>query len=578
MSNFNLQPSIKVKHQYSCQKGWAEIAAQLAAASARVLVVECYQGVHVENVIAEIEDHLKPALLINSQEAMLEPAQIQQMVQPDVTDDRVFGYLTRLKISAFFDSQKIAALRDQIQQTDGLVVIIGCGATLVMEKWDLLVYADMARWEIQQRMRRHEVDNLGLKNRHISDWMLLYKQGFFVDWRVLDRLKKQLFDKIDYLLDTNNPDQPKMVSYQAVLEGYNQAISQPFSVVPFFDPGPWGGQWMKEVCGLDRAEKNYAWCFNGVPEENSLLLDLGTDKIEIPSINLVFRHPEALLGAPVYGRFGDEFPIRFDFLDTMGGGNLSLQVHPLTQYIQQEFGMHYTQDESYYIMDAKPGAQVYLGLKEGVAPEAFIAALQKAQSDGSTFDDEQFVQTFPANKHDHFLIPAGTVHCQGKDSMVLEISATPYIFTFKLYDWGRVGMDGRPRPINIAHGQEVIQWNRTSDWTRKNLVNQVQQIAEGDGWIEEKTGLHAAEFIETRRHWFSKITHHHTGDSVHVLALVEGEQAIIESPQGQFDPFVLNFAEVVILPAALGAYSIRPYGPAEGKTCCTMKAFVRTQA
>lgn len=64
-------------------------------------------------------------------------------------------------------------------------------------------------------------------------------------------------------------------------------------------------------------------------EENSLLLGFGEQVVEIPSVNLVFFQPEALLGKQVYKGFGDEFPIRFDFLDTMGGGNLSLQVHPL---------------------------------------------------------------------------------------------------------------------------------------------------------------------------------------------------------------------------------------------------------
>ena len=89
-----------------------------------------------------------------------------------------------------------------------------------------------------------------------------------------------------------------------------------------------------------------------MPEENSLLLGFGAERVEIPSIDLVFSHPRELLGDAVHGRFGAEFPIRFDFLDTMGGGNLSLQVHPLTEYIQSAFGMNYTQDESYYMLDA----------------------------------------------------------------------------------------------------------------------------------------------------------------------------------------------------------------------------------
>ena len=93
---------------------------------------------------------------------------------------------------------------------------------------------------------------------------------------------------------------------------------------------------MKEICDLDKNTPNFAWCFDCVPEENSLFLGFGDIRFEIPSVNLVFAYPRELLGNPVYGRFGDEFPIRFDFLDTMEGGNLSLQVHPLTQYIQEK--------------------------------------------------------------------------------------------------------------------------------------------------------------------------------------------------------------------------------------------------
>ena len=214
--------------------------------------------------------------------------------------------------------------------------------------------------------------------------------------------------------------------------GLEKASRTPFRVVPFFDPGPWGGQWMKEVCDLDREVPNFAWCFDCVPEENSLYLGFGDVRFELPSIDLVFAYPARLLGNPVYGRFGDEFPIRFDFLDTMEGGNLSLQVHPLTQYIQEKFGMHYTQDESYYMLDAAEDATVYLGVKEGIEPEEMIDALNEAQESGC-FDAEKYVGRYPVKKHDHLLIPAGTIHCSGTNGMVLEISATPYIFTFKLW-------------------------------------------------------------------------------------------------------------------------------------------------
>ena len=79
--------------------------------------------------------------------------------------------------------------------------------------------------------------------------------------------------------------------------------------------------------------------------------------------------------------------------------------------------------------------------------------------------------------------------------MVLEISATPYIFTFKLWDWDRLGLNGLPRPIHIKHGLANIQWNRDHDWVARNLVSPVRQIASGEGWREEATGLHGLEFL-----------------------------------------------------------------------------------
>src|SRR5207248_10519562 len=140
-----------------------------------------------------------------------------------------------------------------------------------------------------------------------------------------------------------------------------------------------------------RHAANFGWCFDCVPEENSLLLDFGLGAVEIPSANLVFRHPVELLGADVADRFHGEFPIRFDFLDTMGGGNLSLQVHPLTSYIQTKFGIPYTQDESYYLLDAAPDAYVYLGVKTDIDREQMGRELRQAQENGAWFDADKYV-------------------------------------------------------------------------------------------------------------------------------------------------------------------------------------------
>lgn len=259
----------------------------------------------------------------------------------------------------------------------------------------------------------------------------------------------------------------------------------------------------------------------------------------------------------------------------MEGGNLSLQVHPTNEYIREKFGMYYTQDESYYMLDAAGDACVYLGLRENTDAAEMLRELRLAQDGKQPFDADRFVERIPVKKHDHVLIPAGTIHCSGKNSMVLEISATPYIFTFKLWDWGRMGLDGKPRPINIDHGEKAIDWSRTSAWTKQHLFNTIETIAQGAGWREERTGLHETEFIETRRHWFTVPVHHHTGGSVNVLNLIEGREAIVESPTGAFPPMIVHYAETFIIPDAVGEYTVRPYGDSEGKQCATIKAFVR---
>ena len=334
---------------------------------------------------------------------------------------------------------------------------------------------------------------------------------------------------------------------------------------------------MKEKFDLDPSKKNYAWSFDCVPEENSLLVDVGGVVLETPSINLVFRRPHELLGEKVHARFGAEFPIRFDMLDTMRGGNLSLQCHPLTEYIQDPFGMHYTQDESYYLLDADETKSpvVYLAKKTGVTREGFAAALRESEETGS-FDALRYVNAFPAKKHDHFLIPGGTIHCSGANCMVLEISATPYIFTFKMWDWGRIGLDGRPRPIHVEHALANIQFDRDTEWVRKNLVGRVETLSERPGVKEERTGLHEREFIETRRHWFTAPVEHDTRGGVNVLNLVEGEEATVESPTGAFAPFTVHYAETFIVPAAVGRYTVRPSGPGAEKLHATIKAYVRT--
>ena len=581
-SNFEKFPFIQM-NGHECNSGWTDVTKKieqqigLLNKSKTIVAIECYHGVDTAEIITELLKIPGNIAVVESAYSFLSKEVINAMVHPFVTDDPVFGMMNTLSLHDFIDKEKLAAVQKQIAAAeDGIIFIVGTGAGIIAPQNDLLIYADMPRWEIQLRFRANKTGNLGSDNKS-DKFSYQYKRAFFVDWRVCDRYKKEIYLSSDLILDSTMPGNPGLVNCEAISHGLKQATTQPFRVVPFFDPGPWGGQWLKEVIDLDRSVQNFAWGFDCVPEENSLLFKFGDCSFEIPSINLVFFHPKELLGEKVFEAFGTEFPIRFDFLDTMEGGNLSLQVHPLREYIREKFGMGYTQDESYYFLDAKDDAFVYLGLKENIKPEKMLQHLEQAQQGGDDFDAEQFVEKWPIKKHDHVLIPAGTIHCSGANSVVLEISATPYIFTFKLWDWGRMGLDGKPRPISLEHGKQNIQWDRTTQWTEDTIINHLEPIAEGIGWREERTGLDEGSFIETRRHWFTGTVTHYTNGVVNVVNLVEGREVIIESPVNAFEPYIIHYAETFIVPAHVGAYTIRPYGESEGQECATMKAYVRTQ-
>lgn len=572
MMNYDKYPEIKIngydKDVFADRKA---IIAELKKYQQKenfCLTVECYPGVDDE-VLEIIQEAYEPEIVIRSEDIFYPQEQLNQMMQSHLTDDRVRGVMYYGVMEDFVDDEKRKEMQ-KLAASKNKVLIYGVGAGLI-SKGDVYIYCDLARWEIQLRYRQG-MPNFKQDN-YDEDSLRKIKRGFFIEWRIADKQKLKMMDEIDYLIDSNVKNCPKMITGEAFREGLKQVVQRPFRLVPYFDPGVWGGQWMKKNCGLDAKEDNYAWSFDGVPEENSLYLKYANTRIEIPAMDVVLYQPKELLGMKNYCRFGAEFPIRFDFLDTIGGQNLSLQVHPLTEYIKSHFGMTYTQDESYYILDCEEGGGVYLGLKENISSEDMINDLKRAQKGEISFDADQYVNFFKAKKHDHYLIPAGTVHCSSSNCMVLEISATPYIFTFKLWDWDRLGLDGLPRPIHIEDGEKNIQWDRTTSWVKENLVNNIHVIHDEDDYLEEKTGLHELEFIETRRFTTQKKTYHKCDDGVHMLNLVEGSQAVVESPTKAFEPFIVHYAETFILPSAVKEYTIRPYDGDE--TIKFIKAYVR---
>jgi mannose-6-phosphate isomerase class I len=282
------------------------------------------------------------------------------------------------------------------------------------------------------------------------------------------------------------------------------------------------------------------------------------------------HHRAAAVLGPRGEPFGNSFPIRFDFLDTVDGGNLSLQCHPRPEYIRRHFGESFTQDETYYIVDCSPGAEVYLGFRDDVQPSDFRGELERSLAESAPVDVKRHVSTTPARRHDLFLIPSGTVHCSGAGNLVLEISATPYIFTFKMYDWLRLGLDGKPRPLNIARAFENLQFDRRGDYVAEKLVSHQRTVAEGPDWRLVHAPTHAEHFYDVHRYEFDSTVSVETQGSVHVAMLVEGTEVRVEPENGPVQTF--HFVETFVVSASAGRYKLVN---TSGRTAKVVVAFLK---
>lgn len=489
--------------------------------------------------------------------------EIESMVSPFLGEpDAVWGTKTTLHLKDFFNLED-----PEIPAGYDLVIIYGIGAAL--SSWDApVIYIDLPKNEIQYRMRAGSVSNLGT-NKIISP-AAMYKRSYFVDWVVLNEHRSVIRNRITIVADGQWKDDINWSLYESIAAGLELLTREVIRVRPWFEAGAWGGQWLKQhIPSLNSEEINYAWSFELIVPENGLIFESDGYLLEVSFDWLMEQHSPSVLGKDE-NRFGTEFPIRFDFLDTFDGGNLSIQCHPSLKYIQQNFGERITQDETYYILDCKENANVYLGFQDDIERDEFKDVLQKSFEENSAIDIEQYVQSHSAKKHDLFLIPNGTVHSAGANNLVLEISATPYIFTFKMYDWVRPDLNGKPRPINIDHAFNNLKFHYKGERVKQELLSKPYTIEKNDAYELIHYPTHADHFYDVHRIDLANRTSIQTNEQCHILMLVEGTSVMVKTLHGK--PRRFNYAETFVIPASAEAYEIINEGEGTAKI---IKAFIK---
>ncbi|HUX56517.1 MAG TPA: class I mannose-6-phosphate isomerase [Bacteroidales bacterium] len=565
--NYDIYPSFKLKDN-QIFSGFESLAAEIK--KHRIVIIDGYIGVFFDRFRKVLDIHLKKqgatTVWKTTSDYYKPPDHIKEMISPFLgEDDPLFGKRINLNLEDFFDTPRLKALSPDSEAD--ITLIIGPGAALTDWK-GLLVYIDLPKNELQFRSRAGSVTNLGATTS--TDPKEMYKRFYFVDWIVLNKHKRSILKAVDLFVDGQRPESPFWMNGGLLRHSLTVMSHNLFRVRPWFEPGTWGGTWiMDHIGGLNKEVANYAWSFELIVPENGLLFESSGMMLEVSFDCLMFMEGEAVLG-DCFPRFGTDFPIRFDFLDTFDGGNLSVQCHPRPDYMKNHFGENFTQEETYYIIDTKDNAIVYLGFQNNIDPSHFRKTLETSYQKSEPVDLEKFVQRHNASKHDLFLIPFGTIHGSGKNNLVLEISSTPYIFTFKMYDWLRPDLDGKPRPLNIQRGMNNLFFDRKGPWVKDNLISHPALIDKGEGWQLYHLPTHETHLYDVHRFHIKNSIDVRTENKFHVLNLVEGSSIIVETLNGISQEF--NYAETFIIPASACSYRITNKSDNEA---VVIKAFVK---
>lgn len=549
-------PAFKL-NEGKINKGYESLAEEVHSKinnGLRVLVIDGYQGIDWEYFINKLIDELKKQDVtystVNFNECLYNEEKLDELINPFLGgEDRIFGKHFPLSLETFFDPVKVAELRidASIRRADkagDITIIYGIGSSLV-ELYDEVWYIDLPKDIIQERAREEKAFNITKNSK--CGFEEFYKRSYFIEWPALNRLKKNILQSIDLFIDFTDVESPASLSGKSLRDTLAEVARTPFRVKPWFFPGPWGGQFMKGHMGLDKTQPNFAWSFELIVPENGILIESDNNKLEFSFDWLMYQNYNEILGKAA-NQFKYEWPIRLDYLDTIDGGNLSTQVHPRPNYIKKEFGETYTQDETYYIVNSKPDSRVYLGLKDNCDLNEFKSALEESVKKEEELDIAQFVHSEPSKPHDLFLIPNGTVHCSGEGNLVLEISATPYIFTFKIYDYLRRDLENKLRPINIERGFANIREERKEKFVKENLVAKPTVIEKGSDWTLYELYNKPFTFYNIYRLEFASTYKLKTSGKAFAVNLVEGKNIQLKSKNGRNEE--LSYLESMIIPAA----------------------------
>jgi len=459
------------------------------------------------------------------------------------------------------DDKLYKALLERLDNRKGNVLLYGFGSAFSEElrsREDYIGYLDVAPKHAVLRAKSGKMKNIGAKVA--GPFKLMMRRAYYVDFEISLELRRKLMNDnlVDFYVDSTDMDKYKMLPKAAFSELTEKLSVRPFRNKPVYIEGVWGGQYVKRVREVGKKMGNIAWSFDFIPMEVSVVSMIGDEKFEMPFYTLLQHEEKNIMGEACREKFGGYFPIRFNYDDTFhSSGNMSVQVHSGSKYNKENYNEFGRQDESYYIVEAGHGAKTYLGFNNDIDPDEFLAEAKKSEKEHTLIDYQKYINYVHSEPGVQVMIPAGTIHASGQNQLILEIgSLTVGSYTYKLYDYLRLDLDGKPRPIHTYHGERVLEKSRNADWVNSNVVQKPRTVREGEGWKETIIGEHDLLYFSLRHLEFEKEIEDDTAGKFHVLSLVNGENVVVQSIENPELCYYQNYLDIVLVPASVGKYRI----------------------
>lgn len=312
----------------------------------------------------------------------------------------------------------------------------------------------------------------------------------------------------------------------------------PLKFYEIYKPKLWGGRAIETAFGklMPEGKIGESWEISDHFDDVSIIRN---GSLEGTSLRELWRaEPSGLLGEELAGRGFREFPLLAKFIDA--DAMLSVQAHPDDEYAARcDSSGESGKDEAWYVVSAAPGAELVAGLKEGVSREDFRGLLEEGRV-------EESLNYLKVAAGDVVHVSPGTVHAIGPGILILEIQQTSDA-TYRVWDWGRVGDDGRPRELHIEHAFNVIDFAR-------GPVGKVEGRLVSEGPPREEMLDACGTFVIERFRSSGSFVLDEPADRFRIMIFLEGSGSAVAG--GRRIPF--EAGDTVLVPAALGAVRIEP--------------------